>query len=437
MIGDFDLIKREFESILSYSQAYPFEIDSEQTLRAWLDAKQPIIDLFGGLTYWRSERPIKVKLSDELRRRRFDEFLDECVDNDLIQDDEFYFFLKDNREGFFENKVVKDFPERNIHKGSKLLKSFKHFISDREITRWIQDTASTYIQQDKIEGYLYLSVDPRDFLTLSENDSKWTSCHSLDGDYRAGNLSYMVDKTTIIAYIASGNKEHFKCMPGFMKWFDKKWRMLVHINKDGVIYYNKQYPFQHEVLLDITDRAVVDKFFPKQKNSFTGPMDIGFREIIMPTGETELLDRNMMYAGSKIYDAKDVINLRNCLGYHDLIKSRNYTPIVSVLNSLYQKYRDEMFDETSLEDDAFHRAFDITIGDKVPCPCCGEEYLQRDNSFLCDMCIAENDADEDFYCFCSGCGRHIYDDDEYVVIGDEIYCESCEREMAGMEEEEE
>lgn len=420
-----------------YSQAYPFDINAEQTLRKWLETKQSIIDLFGGKTYWRSERPIKVKLSDELRRRRFDEFLDACVDNDLIQDDDFYFFLKDNREGFFENRVVKDLPERNIHKGSKLLKSFKHFISDKELTRWVQDTASTYIQQDKIEGYLYLSVDPRDFLTLSENNSKWTSCHSLDGDYRAGNLSYMVDRTTVIAYIASGNKENLKCMPRSIKWFDKKWRMLVHINKAGNVYYNKQYPFQHEVLLDITDRAVMDKFFPKQKNSFTGPMDIGIRKIILPTGEETTLERNMMYSGGKIYDTRDVIDLRNYIGYPDLIKSSNYTPIVSVLSELHRQYRDEEFEETGLEDDAFHRAFDITIGDKVPCPCCGEEYLRKDNSFLCNTCIAENDADEDFYCFCSGCGRHLYDDDEYVVVGDEIYCEACEKEMAGMEEDEE
>ena len=59
------------------------------------------------------------------------------------------------------------------------------------------------VAENKIEGYLYLSVDPRDFLTLSENDSNWYSCQSLDGDYRSGDLSYMVDGTTIVAYLAN------------------------------------------------------------------------------------------------------------------------------------------------------------------------------------------------------------------------------------------
>ncbi len=428
-----DDLKNEFEQILIYSQAYPFSIDSTKTLEQWAKAKRPFVKVFGRKTIWRSEHPIKIELSENLRQRRFNEFMDECEKEKLLDNDDFYTFLKENSQGFFENRVIKDFPQKDIRQGSKLLRSFKHFFSDRDIIRWAQDTASRYIQEDKIEGYLYLSVDPRDFLTLSENNSKWISCHSLDGEYRAGNLNYMVDDTTIIAYIAGIEKENLKCIPKNIKWYDKKWRMLVHVNRKGTVYYNKQYPFQHQILLDIVDRAIMNLFFPKNKMSFTGPMDIGIREVVLPTGEIENLNRNMLWAGGRIYDSKQIINDIEGLGYTDLIDSKNYTPIVSTLESSYNEYLKKKDSDSEDQDKVFHNIFDITIGRKVICPCCGEGILKKTNSFLCNDCIVEEDADEDFYCFCSNCGRHLYDGDEYVVVGDELLCMDCNKELEELE----
>ena len=300
--------------------------------------------------------------------------------------------------------------------------------------RFIQDTASRYIQEDKIEGYLYLSVDPRDFLTLSENNSKWTSCHSLDGDYRAGNLSYMVDDSTIIAYIASDSKEHLKCMPRNIKWNDKKWRMLVHSNWNTNIYYSRQYPFAHQGLMDAVDRVVKDLFFHKQ--FFTEPMDIGTRTVVLPTGEKVDLGRNYFFTGEKVYDSKDIICDSDNLGYTDIIKSSTYSPIVAVSKEAFRDYHDAVKNEEK-EDEHFKYTFGLVIGAPAICPCCGENKLNRDNSFLCNDCIIENDADEDFYCLCSSCGRHIYDEDSPVMIGDELYCEQCAEQMKDIEEEEE
>lgn len=98
--------------------------------------------------------------------------------------------MRDNKGGFFDNRVLLPYPSFNIPLGSKLSKSFKRFINSQEIVRWAQDTASRYMQENKIEGYLYLSIHPLDFLTISENNENWWSCQSLDGDYRSGNLSY-------------------------------------------------------------------------------------------------------------------------------------------------------------------------------------------------------------------------------------------------------
>lgn len=427
MIGNFNEIKKEFEDTLIYSQAYPFRLNCKQLLKDWEIAKSQFIEAFGG-TIWRSSEPIKVKLSEDLRRRTFNRFIEEVYREGLLYDDDFYSFLNDNIAGFFENRVVKGFPKYNIKPGSKLLKSFKKFQSNQSILRWVQDTASKYIQEDKVEGYLYLSVDPRDFLTLSENNSNWTSCHSLDGDYRAGNLSFMVDNTTIIAYIANKEKEKLKCTPNQIKCHNKKWRMLVHTNLDTNIYYSRPYPFEHETLLNIVHETISSLFF--KDKLFTRPIKaLSMCSFLKDNKESFLLSENErdwtpinkerankghLY---KIYRIKDKINYKSHIGFADLIDSSVYIPTVSL----------KMDDKEDID------MFNIEIGKLPICPCCGEEVVTKTNSFLCDLCIAEKDADVDFYCFCSGCGAHIYEDDEAIERNGEIYCAACQAGIAGLE----
>ena len=89
----------------------------------------------------------------------------------------------------------------------KLVRAFKFFETDKELLNEIQSVASMIIQEDKIEGTLCLSVHPLDFISSSENTHNWRSCHALDGEYRAGNLSYMLDKTTVMCYLNSIKEE--------------------------------------------------------------------------------------------------------------------------------------------------------------------------------------------------------------------------------------
>ena len=159
MIGNFDTIKEEFEDIISYSQAYPFDINASSLLKKWEKVKAPFIRAFGRKTLIRSEKPIKIKLSMEARARKFKTFLSYIDDIPGFDfDSEFYGFLKDNEEGFFENKVVTPYVKKNIQSGAKLVKSFRKFGNNERTIRKIQDMASRFIQEDKIEGYLYLFV---------------------------------------------------------------------------------------------------------------------------------------------------------------------------------------------------------------------------------------------------------------------------------------
>lgn len=394
-------------------------------MEQWRKAKAPFIELFGGETYIRSAKPIKVTLSSEQRSRRFNEFISTLDDNGVLSED-FETFLRVNTDGFFENKVVLPYPTYHIQQGAKILKSFKKFLPNQEVTRWAQDTASRFIQENKIEGYLYLSVDPRDFLTLSENNSNWWSCQSLDGDYRAGNLSYMVDDTTIVAYLAS-EKKHFNCLPQNSEWFDKKWRMLIHTNRFSCVYYNRQYPYNSKELLDATYQMIIKLFYG---TNFMAPMDYGFKTVIGQI-DKRMLSYNQINAGGRTYDMRDIIDTSDYLGYCDLVSSSSYAPIVSVDLSMIEEYLNTIYssDNKQKEDELFKRTFCIKVGAKVVCPVCGKGYLNQDNRLLCDSCIAEKDADEDFFLTCHSCYHRIYDNDEIYFEGAEPYCGCCHRAM--------
>ena len=128
-----------------------------------------------------------------------------------------------------------------------------------------------------------------------------------------------------------------------------------------------------------------------------------------------------------IYDTRDIIDESDFLGYNDLIHSPFYSPVTAIKKE--NPYL-SLISETSVSqkpawDKAFHEIYDIKIGEKVPCVKCGKEYINRSDSFLCDSCIAEEDADEDFFLACETCGSRIYSLAEAVTINGELMCQTC------------
>lgn len=421
------MVNEEVEYILMHSQDYPFDLKGvDKLIEQWRKAKEPFIKMFGGKTFVRSTLPIKVSLSPEQRSRKFSEFLLALDDEGCLNKD-FEKFLCDNRQSFFENRVSVPYPDYDIKVGSKILKSFKKFQQENKKLRSIQDMASRYIQENKVEGYLYLSVDPKDFLTLSENNANWYSCQSLDRDYRAGSLSYMVDNTTIVAYLADDKKAPLKCFPANIEWYSKKWRMLLHWG-EHCIYYNRQYPYASDELLDKVHKAI-NKY---RTDILTPPLDVGYNVIRRGDLSTILVYSKMGLDVGRSFEARDIINTDNYNGYCDLIYSNSYAPIAAVDKDMYESYIEKAteFETPYLKEfDAFSKMFRIKIGERPICPLCGEDYITREDKFLCDMCIAENDADEDFFLACEDCGCHIYDSDPVYFINDFPYCKACYDEM--------
>ena len=421
------------ERVLIHSQEYPFEhLKLDKILKDWYLQKRDYINLFGGKPIIRMPEKITFEFTDNAKSRKFENMLNALstiVDTDCTAANGLTFeeFLVENQEGFFENRVVYPHPDLKINKNMKLLKCFKYFLPSFTVTRNAQDLASHFIQDTKIEGYLYFSVHPMDFLLLSENNSKWRSCHSLDGDYRSGNLSYMLDHTTFVAYLANEEPESLRALPDGDLWLNKKWRMLVHSDAfENVVYYNRQYPFDSDEL-----EGKVYEFINTfvGKNKFRPPNHNGFSTIRIPGWEESLsLDHSFILGGEDcIYDTRDVINQEDFLGYCDLIYSPYYNPVTSIKkeNPYTALLETSCANKKKQWDEQFHLVYDIKIGAKVPCVKCGRDWVKRNNSFLCDDCIAIEDADEDYFLVCNVCGSRIYDLNDAVTINGELLCKTC------------
>ena len=282
-----------------------------------------------------------------------------------------------------------------IKAGMKLLKCFKYFFgNDYWELRRAQDAASRVIQEKKVEGYLYLSVHPLDYLTISENNNKWRSCHALDGDYRAGNLNYMVDDTTIVAYLASDRQEQLKCMPDGLLWNSKKWRMLLHTNHfNGVIYYNRQYPFSSSALVSKV-YWLTNQLYGNYNRRYYPPETVGFNTVKLGRNHEDEYKLNHSYFLAKpgmLVDMDSIVDYSDNLGYCDLLYSEHYLPMASsTAPAMNYRYTYDKRDAKAL----FHDVYDIKIGKKCKCVKCNKGYMEQSESFLCDNCIIDEDADE-------------------------------------------
>ena len=139
---------------------------------------------------------------------------------------------------------------------------------DKDVYENFRLKMSVLTNQNNIKGRLCLSIHPLDYITMSDNESDWSSCMSWqdDGCYRVGTVEMMNSNNVICCYLESTSgkmnlitKDYLKEHPeaeseqitGF--WNDKKWRQLVYVNKD-ILLAGKAYPYQSEkITLQILD----------------------------------------------------------------------------------------------------------------------------------------------------------------------------------------
>lgn len=417
-------LKEDVEKVIRYSQGLETrQVNCSTLMELWWENKEWLYHKFGDKLIWETGETIAIDVDTKAQEEMFRVFVNE-VDKYLrgynlhVSRDEivtWYDWIYDNKEGFFSNTVISPLPDTDMKHGMKLIRAFKFFNFPQTAIRHIQDLASQVIQQTKIEGILCISIHPLDYLTISENNSNWRSCHALDGEYRAGNLSYMIDPSTIVCYLKSKQDTQLNNFPQGMLWNNKKWRVLLHVQRDlNIMYVNRQYPFDSDELIHAMQktRLMRDLGFWDCYRYFK---DAGFKKV----GDEEL-SQNYLRLFSYIFDPAELCGGDSqSLQYNDFVYSPYYTPQYILASDGYWSFHNSK--------EAIIRNCKVEIGKKVPClNGCGE-YLTDSCCMVCDTCL-EQDVEH-----CCDCSAPIYDGDFFGLdeFG-EIYCINC-AERQGMQ----
>lgn len=409
-------VQEQFNKVISYSQGIP-EPETDKLFADWLEAKRDFIEAFGGQLIYEWPEKVSFELGSREKSLRLDDFigvLENRYENyDLAE------FVRANKEGFFSNQVVEPYTTSKgdtIPKGMKLLRAFKFFESDANALEAEQNAASMIIQEDKIEGTLCLSVHPLDFLSTSENTHNWRSCHALDGEYRSGNLSHMIDHSTFICYLKSSKNEKLPNFPPDVPWNSKKWRVLFYMSdRWDMIFAGRQYPFCTETGLDF----VKNKVFPRANlGDFSSWIDkkyCGFKD--------KDVYSNFSHSYVPVVDglvALDelVINEPGSLQFNDVLSSSCY-------DALYAYKKVECFGGYKYA--PMHKFTRFHVGGKCNCTRCGKYPIEITSSFMCNDCELEyGDSEDDMFAYCPCCGsRYYYDDGVWVEGDEECVCPSC------------
>ena len=349
------------------------------------------------------------------RKDRFKEFIIERYNNRHL-----YGFIDElSIEEFFGNKTNKTYSWDNgvtIPADMKVVKAFKFLEHDKVWLDEIQQEASRIIQEDVIEGTLCISVHPLDFLSSSENTHNWRSCHALDGDYAGGNLSYMIDNSTVICYLKSSKDVVLPHFP--FAWNNKKWRVLLFFSDLwDMVFAGRQYPFNSDVIIDFVKRHMFEMCgFTSYWTGWRGGI---MREWVEPRSNRHYTTAPLVPIGDEMVSLQKLVpNQHRSLNFNDLTDSSCYSPIYAY-NTRESYWGPVLAGSTSRERTKFH------IGGEPLCTCCGRDRVVNSALLICNDCeLQYGDRNDDDYGYCECCDAHVLRDDG-VYVDDYFYCSDC------------
>ena len=321
-------------------------------------------------------------------------------------------FIDAMRDCFFNNLTNKDYTCINdviIKKGTKIIRAFKYFVTDKNIRTELQNKASMIIQEDKIIGTLCASVHPLDFLSSSENDHNWRSCHALDGEYRAGNLSYMTDTGTIIIYLKSDQSTILPNFPESVPWNSKKWRVLLFFSKDhNMLFLGRQYPFTAEGGAEF----ISQKLLPMMGlGTYTSWTDLSLTGHIIGGDIHHNLIPEYYPVGGHLIEKKELIkDGHHALMFNDLLRSSYYTPMYCFKHLDYGNV-------------GHYKRTRFKIGNHVPCLCCGKSDIISNDKMLCPDCEDQYNKEHSICCICGK--TYLTEEGIWIEEFDDYICPDC------------
>lgn len=439
-------IQEQFDKVICYSQNLD-KVNTTPLLQKWEIAKSNFIERMDGELVYEYPTPVTITLSTEARDQRIEHFLatTEKISSVVTE------FLYKARTGLYENKTCSEITVNNIvvPAGLKIGKALHKYFSDycdKNKLEWIIQELSRIIQENSVTGKLCFSVHPLDFLSASENTHKWRSCHALDGEYRAGNLSYMCDEVTAMVYIKSEQDDILPNFPDDVPWNNKKWRCFLYFDKARqLVWAGRQYPFATSNALNKVTDYILEKFkfFDKQADSnFHHEWENKvFNRFVpdFPDGTLEEFTTSVpyIYINAKLIPLDTLVrDHTKSYAFNDLLYSNFYVPVYI----RYGRYYSNTIIDKSIPP--------LTVGGDAPCVYCGENSCFDSSTMLCArdaLDHSEEDIEGITRCVCCGCriledGANYYEGDAYCDDCyqelDVHYCANCDREFSAVANEE-
>lgn len=413
-------IQEAFNKVLCYSQSQS-TVNTDKLFEKWAKAKERFINQMNGKLIYESPYNISISLPQKAFEERIDHYLTivRKISREIAQ------FLETEREGLIENKTYAEavIGDQRIPVGMKIGKALHKFFFDYckpDDLEWIIQELSRIIQENTVTGRICLSVHPLDYLSLSENQHNWRSCHALDGEYRSGNLSYMCDEVTVIAYIKSEEDVELPNFPSDVPWNNKKWRCLFFFDKTRhIIWAGRQYPFTSDSTLEYVNSKLLYPldYFDKTNKYKRGLSFWSYQTFknFVPDfsngATTYVLQEPYLFWDKHLYPLSNFIqeNKYNC-AYNDLLNSNYYTPA-------FLEYGPTNFANMSIPP--------IEIGGDAPCIHCGTNHIYDSSTMLCaDDVLTYSDEAVEGVGICSHCGGRFFEQDGGFYHG-ELYCANC------------
>lgn len=322
------------------------------------------------------------------------DFFNGCLSPRRLTDDEITIGLK-----FKLPNVKKTF---QAQRGAKPLRALGRFLTYCKNVDGVNEFLRTFEQlriqhsiilNDKtINANLVLSIDPIDYMTMSDNASNWQSCMSWvhDGCYHVGTVEMMNSNNVLCCYLEAAEPYHFNKENQSDEYScpNKRWRQLIYITKD-IIVGGKSYPYTNE---DLSKKLI---------------------EVVR-----ELADKNLHWHyrfGPELYQdmkwingscsmnrAKNYIRSKNTKKYNILFDSKGmYNDMVN----------DNDFPYWCVRNKVKHTKV-ISYSGKAPCLCCGSQVIYESwhdadyneryencgevvcedclNEIKCDLCAENN-----------------------------------------------
>lgn len=151
-----------------------------------------------------------------------------------------------------------------------------------------RDQISLVLTNKKISGTLVVSIDPIDFLSLSNNNSNWRSCMKMpDGEYCHTISTMMNSPYSLVAYLKN-DKDKF--IVNGQEYPNKTWRMLMFfdVDKHEWICNTVEYPFHSSSLRD--------ESFNLLKETLGQTFGISFREPVQNEAFTNMDEIAQIYS---------------------------------------------------------------------------------------------------------------------------------------------